>query len=91
MWSAPNSVLFEQSHGTLYITQYQDDNALLVIDAKSIVSVVAMVPMLPADSDSEETNSDQFFLVQRPGLESYELADVEEDDSDKEMEGDDLA
>ena len=94
MWSAPNSVLLEQSHGTLYVTQYQDSSSLSVIEVNTIVSVVAMVPMPPdeeeADSESEHTETNHFFLVERPGLEAYELAGIGEDESDEgeeELEG----
>jgi len=101
MWSAPNSILLEQSHGTLYVTQYQNDNALSVIEVNTIVSVVAMVPMPPDIPDEEgvdleqqmETGNNMFFLVERPGLEAYELAGIREDESDEdeeELEGDNV-
>jgi hypothetical protein len=90
MWSAPNSVLLKQSHGTLYVTQYQDNNSLSVIEVNTIVSVVAMVPMLPdeegIDSESEHTENNLFFLVKRPSLEAYELAGIREDEGNEDEE-----
>ena len=89
-WSAPDSVLLKQSYGTLYVTQYQGNNALTVIDAKTIVSVVGMVPM-PSQNEVEqppETESPPFFLVKRPGLQVYELVGIREDDSDEDDEDD---
>ena len=84
-WSVPDSVLLKQSYGTLYVTQYQGNNALTVIDSKTIVSVVGMVPM-PSQNKVEqppEMESPPFFLVKRPGLQAYELVGIREDDSDE--------
>ena len=42
-----------------------------MIEAKSIVAVVAMVPMRPADGD----RSQLFFLLDKPGLDTLASVD----------------
>jgi hypothetical protein len=90
IWSASDSNRLKQSYGTLYITGYQDDNALAVIDVKTVVSVVSMVPMPPEERQAEIENN-IFFLVERSGLEAYELAGIGEEDGDNESSSHPLA
>ena len=40
LYSPPNEYLLQKSHTTLAVCRYPDEGALVVIDAKSILSVV---------------------------------------------------
>jgi hypothetical protein len=51
-----------------------------VIDVKSILSVVAMVPHLPFPGDTSE----RYFVVEKPGLDVASLGGVVEDVPDEE-------
>ena len=44
LYSPPNKFLLKRSHGTLIVCRYQDEAVLVVVNVKSILSVVAMVP-----------------------------------------------
>ena len=44
MFSPPDPALIKVSSGTLYVARYSGNEALSVIDVKSITSVVAMPP-----------------------------------------------
>jgi len=69
LFTAPDATLLAQSHGTLWSCRYQGEAELRVIPAKSIISVVAMVPH----------KGDHFFLAEKPGLEVAWLGGVEEE------------
>ena len=64
VYSPPDAALLEMSSHTLWSCIYQDDVTLKVIDAKAIVSVVAMVPHQPFPGDPVG----RFFVVEKPGL-----------------------
>ena len=72
MWSEPDPQLLKESSQAVYASIYRGQDTLQVIEAKSIVAVVAMVPMRPADGD----RSQLFFLLDKPGLDT--LASVDE-------------
>jgi hypothetical protein len=46
IWSEPDMVMLQESLNTVYSCVYMDQTDLLVIDAKTISSVVAMVPIV---------------------------------------------
>jgi hypothetical protein len=72
VWSEPDLDLLQASSNTVYLCVYQGQTDLQVIDVKTIMSVVAMVPMTPRDGDC----SSRFFLLEKPGLEIMGLGDV---------------
>jgi hypothetical protein len=74
-YSPPNGHLLQVSHGTLVVCRYRGDEILWVIDAKSIISVVAMVPF-PFLLDG---NGDNYFMIEKVGLDVTE-ADTEDYD-----------
>ncbi|KAH7905890.1 hypothetical protein BJ138DRAFT_1072332, partial [Hygrophoropsis aurantiaca] len=76
LYSAPDKDLLRRSHQTLWVCKYQGIGALQVIDVKSIVSVVAMVPFPHSD---EVGGSSSFFVAEKPGLEVAYLGGVEEE------------
>lgn len=53
----------EYSNGALIVCNYGGQNELVVIRAKNILSVVAMVPL-----DEEDEGSNKFFLVENAAL-----------------------
>jgi len=76
LYSPPNEYLLQRSHTTLAVCLYRDEAALMVIDAKSITSVVAMVPF-PYTIDG---CSNQYFMIEHVGLDVVEEhTDAQED------------
>jgi hypothetical protein len=72
VWSELDMDLLRESEHTVYSCVYMGDNDLWVIDAKAIVSIVAMIPMRPLDG----SQSERFFLMEKPGLAITQLRDV---------------
>jgi len=60
VYSRPDPVLLEASHHTLWSCGYQGSASLKVISVKTILGVVAMVPVSGVQ--------DRYFVVQKPGL-----------------------
>ena len=75
LYSPPNDYILQLSHTTLVVCRYQGEEALIVIDVKSILSVVAMVPF----DFLIDNCGDQYFMIEKVGLDVVE-ADVREDD-----------
>lgn len=78
IFSPPDEHLLQHSHTTLIVCGYQGENALAVIDAKSIISVVAMVPFpfLVGGQDN------QYYVVEKIGLDVLEV-DTENDEEEQ--------
>jgi hypothetical protein len=72
LFGPPDTALRAASYETLLVCKYHGDDALMVVDAKAIVSVVAMVPFSSAD-----LNSCRYFVVEKIGLDVAELDDSE--------------
>ena len=73
MWSLPDLDLLKESSQALYVCSYLGQETLKVIEAKTITSVVAMVPMTPRQGN----RSPLFFLLKQPGLDTIGLGDVD--------------
>jgi hypothetical protein len=82
LYSLPHNELFENSHHTLLSCVYEGDAHLHVIDIKSIMSVVAMVPHHPFPGDDQ----DRYFVVEKPGLDVARLGGVVEVAPEEELE-----
>lgn len=83
--------LYSQSSHTLLVCEYLGDDGLLVVSAKSIQSVVAMIPFVPPNFyDGERWNkeSEYFFVVEKLGLGIGEI-DGSEEWRNEDNEGDD--
>jgi len=74
LYSHLNKDLLESSYHTLLSCSYTGDTALHVIDIKSVMSVVAMVPHHPFPGQTLE----QYFIVEKPGLDMTVLGGVAE-------------
>ena len=76
LYSTPNEFLLQRTHNSLAVFRYIGDDALVVVDAKSILSVVGMIPF-PYCIDG---NRDQYFMVEKIGLDVIEADTLEDDD-----------
>lgn len=76
-YSVPDQYLLEHSHSTLLVCRYQSE-ALVVIDVKSILSVVAMVPF-PFIVGGRDN---QYFVIEKFGLDVVEVDDNVDDEQD---------
>jgi hypothetical protein len=76
VYSAPDATLLEASSNTLWVSTYQGNDALLVIDFKAILSVVAMVPFPGTPAD---VNPARYFAVDKIGLEVGYMGGIQED------------
>ena len=63
-------------HGALAVCRYRGWEVLTVIDVESISSVMAMAPF-PFLVDS---HGDQFFLIEKPGLDVVDTDPIEDDE-----------
>ncbi|TBU59038.1 hypothetical protein BD310DRAFT_818176 [Dichomitus squalens] len=75
MFTPPNAAIARDTYGTLQAFRYQGDASREVIDVKSIVSVVAMLPLPPRREEAEDPNatvlySQRFFLMERLAFDS---------------------
>jgi hypothetical protein len=87
-YSHPDPALLSQSHNTLWVSRPLGTHGLRVVDAKSITSVVAMVPIVLRE---EEISSPRLFgkyngcvcMVEKPFLAA--VSTIEELDGDEEV------
>jgi hypothetical protein len=75
LYSPPNLYLLEYSSGALIVCRYQGERALVLIDAKSILSVVAMVPFQYLVDGLDN----YYYMIEKIGLDVVDV-DVEEDE-----------
>ena len=76
LYSTPEPRLLKASHNTLWSCEHQGDSALWFIDAKTIKSVVAMIPHTPRIEAQQL--GEWFFLVEKPGLDIAIIGDMVE-------------
>ena len=75
LYSPPNQYLLRYSHGTLIACRYQGEETPVVVDVKSIVSVVAMVPF----QYNIDSLDNYYFVIEKIGLEVVDI-DTQEDE-----------
>ena len=71
MYSPPDEHLLRSTYNTLCVCRHKDDGAIVVVDVKSILSVVAMVPFPFVVGG----HSNQFFMIEKIGLDVVEVDD----------------
>ncbi|KAM6490927.1 hypothetical protein JOM56_013631, partial [Amanita muscaria] len=78
-YSEPHTTMLRESHGSLYVCERLDEHQMMVIDIKSIQSVVAMIPFPLRPEESNQGLENHFFMVEKPfhdltadGIESIE-------------------
>ena len=76
LYLPPNKHLLQITHNTLVICKYQGEEMLVVIDVKSILAVVAMVPF-PFLIDG---HGDQYFMIEQIGLDVVDGDDPEDNE-----------
>ncbi|KAI0349119.1 hypothetical protein OH77DRAFT_1507564 [Trametes cingulata] len=95
LFSPPDNTLLRESFGVLWACDYGGANSRLVVDAKSIVAVVAMVPLPLTGTEARDGQTaarygSRFFLVEKPGLDIAFLGgitqDIEGDDDDNDID-----
>jgi hypothetical protein len=85
VYGSPDASLYQLSQQTVKSCKYLGDANLLVIDVKTIHSVVAMVPhnvRLPGKVDIE----DRWFVVEKPGLKAAYTGGFVDSDGNEENE-----
>jgi hypothetical protein len=75
MWSTPDDGLLKASNGALYVCTYGGTDDLHIIKIEAIVSVVAIIPMMPSDGDE----ATRFFVVEKPGLDALIMGQQNEE------------
>jgi len=75
LYALPNEHVLQYTNNSLVVCRYHGEGALVVIDVRSILSVVAMIPF-PFLLDGY---NNQYFMVEKIGLDVIE-ADILEDD-----------
>jgi hypothetical protein len=93
LYTMPYPGMLQQSYNTLLVCKYQGDAALKVIDAQSVLSVVAMPP-LPLTTTEVSCNVDGkydnlFYVGNKPGLETMHYAGADKDMGGEEQNDDD--
>lgn len=68
-YSPPEEYFLQLSHGTLVVCRYQTENVLQVIDIRSILSVVAMIPF----PFTVNGHSDYYYMVEKIGLDVIDV------------------
>jgi hypothetical protein len=68
LYSPPDEYLLRLTHDTLYVCGHPGEDAVVVIDIKSIVSVIAMVPFPFVVGG----RSNQYFMIEQIGLDIVE-------------------
>jgi hypothetical protein len=76
LYSLPDNYLLHISHDTLFVCEHQD--AVVVIEVKSIISVVAMVPFPFVVGG----RGNQYFMIEQIGLDVVETDDTVDTEDD---------
>lgn len=63
-----NPDLWDKSFGTVWSCEYNGDNDLVVVDVKTILSVVAIVPHPDLEKDVPENCAGRFYIAEKLGL-----------------------
>jgi len=76
LYSPPNEYFLWLSSNALIVCRYQGEGALVVVDAKQILSVVAMVPF----PFTIEVGGDYYFMIEKIGLDVIEVDPFDDDE-----------
>ncbi|KAG1844003.1 hypothetical protein C8R48DRAFT_780461 [Suillus tomentosus] len=80
VYSRPDPELLQKSMQTVWSCKYHGDEALQLVSAKSIQSVVAMIPHRPKLQSG--VVEDRFFLLEKPGLGLVTVDEEVKDEAD---------
>ena len=77
LYTRPDPTLIALSVNTLWSCEYEGDATLKFINVKTIQAVVSMIPHKPV-IDGQQVG-EQFFLVEKPGLDVAVMSGVQEE------------
>jgi len=75
LYSPPDDYLLYLTHNTLCVCEYQGEDYIVVIDVKSILSVITMVPF----PFILRGHGNQYFMIEQIGLDISEVDTTEDD------------
>lgn len=74
LYSDPDPGILEISSDTLVVCRYHGDASLVLVEAQSIKSTIAMVPFMEkAEGGRPRRHDGRFYVVEKPGLSLTEL------------------
>jgi hypothetical protein len=76
LFGPPDLTLLAASSHTLWSCKNQGDAGLIIVHAKDIISVVAMIPHQPIIAG--QPVEDRFYVVEKPGLDVANMSGVHE-------------
>lgn len=84
LYSPPDLELWKESHNTIWSCRYQGQANIRVVEVKSVMSVIAMVPFPVTGAGGVRAmenlrTTGRFFMVEKPGLDVAPLNGAEED------------
>jgi hypothetical protein len=82
----------KETFGTLWVAQYQGKQALAIIAAESIHSVVGMIPFMLSDTENADKEmstrfSSTYFVSEKPFLEFLGTVDIASEEEGAEEGG----
>ena len=84
IYSPPDAYLLKESYGAVYSCWYRGDADLRVIEAKNILSVVAMVPHPASQAHILPNMENRVFVMEKLGLDVMSLTGIQEQDGEEE-------
>ncbi|KAK7015910.1 hypothetical protein VNI00_018996 [Paramarasmius palmivorus] len=83
MYSVPDPEILADSHDVLRVCTYLGEEGVAIVDAKSIIDVVGMVPFRRAEvSWDEEPVTDEYFVIEKLCSGAGRIEDEDEDEED---------
>ena len=79
IFSLPDPRLLNESYGTLHICRFPGEEGVVVVDAKSLMDVVGMVPFNWPVQERGDLNRGEFFPIEKISLTSAQI--VEDNDT----------
>ncbi|TBU36354.1 hypothetical protein BD309DRAFT_878514 [Dichomitus squalens] len=94
IFTPPDPAILQDTYGALMACQYQGDTSREVVPVKDIVSVIAMVPLVPRREEVEDPHAAQlyanrFFVVERLGFDMSWIGREERVADDEDTDGED--
>ena len=87
LFSLPDPIVFQQSSGTVYLSEcLNDTEGLCVVPLKSIKAVVAMFPNTQVTFDGKLVSTGKFSLMRHPYIQLAEQTDALLDESENDSE-----
>jgi len=78
LFSLPDPHLLRESYGTLRVCKFpgkKGKEGVVVVDAKTLTDVVGMVPFSRPVQERDDSNQEEFFLIEKMSLTSTQLTE----------------